>query len=193
MKDSNNKKRKLMIDTIIIVILVAIIAFVVFMLTYKRETHIYNSAIENDASALVCTSNNNDSETVFFSSDDATNIEHKIKLAYSGNKINKMSYEFTGEYASEEVAKEAKGAFNTKYNIYIGGHNMNLDVLSPIFQYVNNKVRVGLYLDNFEKMNSAIGKLFYISSAGLDSISKSSKDETKKYYEKEGFSCIIND
>lgn len=193
MKDLNSKKKKLTIDTTIIVVLVVVMVFVVFMLTYKSERHIYDSVIENDTSALVCTSNNNDSETMFFSSEDATSIEHKIKLVYNDNKIDKMSYELTGEYVSESVAREAKGDFNTKYNIYIGDHDMNLNVLSPIFQYVDNKVRVGLYLDSFEKMNSAIGKLFYISSASLDSVSKSSENETKEYYEKKGFSCIIND
>lgn len=193
MKDLNSKKKKLTIDTTIIMVLVVVMVFVVFMLTYKSERHIYDSVIENDTSALVCTSNNNDSETMFFSSEDATSIEHKIKLVYNDNKIDKMSYELTGEYVSESVAREAKGDFNTKYNIYIGDHDMNLNVLSPIFQYVDNKVRVGLYLDSFEKMNSAIGKLFYISSASLDSVSKSSENETKEYYEKKGFSCIIND
>lgn len=193
MKDLNSKKKKLTIDTTIIVVLVVVMVFVVFMLTYKSERHIYDSVIENDTSALVCTSNNNDSETMFFSSEDATSIEHKIKLVYNDNKIDKMSYELTGEYVSESVAREAKGDFNTKYNIYIGDYDMNLNVLSPIFQYVDNKVRVGLYLDSFEKMNSVIGKLFYISSASLDSVSKSSENETKEYYEKKGFSCIIND
>ena len=193
MKESNSKKRKLIIDAVIMTLITGVIALVIFALTYKRETHIYDMVVEDDTSALVCTSNSNDSETMFFSDNDATNVEHKIKLAYNNNRISKMSYEFTGEYLSSEVAEEAKGAFNTKYNIYIGDHNMNLNILSPIFQHVDNKAKVELYLDDYRKMNSAIGKLFYIGSASLDSMSKNSKEETKKYYEKKGFSCIIND
>ena len=42
-------------------------------------------------------------------------------------------------------------------------------------------------------MNSVIGKLFYINSASLDAVAKNSIQETKKHYEKKGFSCIIND
>lgn len=189
----NDDRKKLVIEAIAVAVMVGIIALVIFALTYKREEFIYEADSGGDASALVCTSNNNDSEVAFFSSDDVSSVEHKIKLIYRSGIINKLSYEFLGKYDSEEAAKEAKGVFNTKYNIYIGDHGMELDVLSPVFQYIGNKAKVELYLDSYKKMNSAIGKLFYISSASLDSVAKNSKEETKKYYEKKGFSCIISD
>ena len=193
MKKTNNKKKKLMIDTAIMVVLAGIITLVVFALSYKKETHIYESINEGDTLALVCTSHDNDSEKHFFTDDYASNVEHRLKLVYRDGVVGKLSYEYTGEYNSEEAAREAKGNFNTKYNIYIGDHNLELNVLSPVFQHSNNKVKVELYLDDYRNLNSVIGKLFYISSASLDSVIKNSKEETKKYYEKKGFSCIIND
>lgn len=193
MKEMNNNKRKQRIDAVKIVFLVCIIALVIYALTYKRETHIYETSDNSNTSALVCTSNSNDSEVMFFNSDNVSNAEHKVKLVYINDTINKISYEFTGEYDSEWVAKEAKGSFNTKYNIYMGNHNLELNTLSPVFQYVGNKAKVELYLDDYKNMNPTIGELFFISSTSLDSIAKESKEETKNYYEKKGFSCIIKD
>lgn len=194
MKETNNRrKRRLIMDAAIIAIIVGVIALVIFLLTYKKETHIYESTDDGETSSLVCTSDNNDKEFAFFSSEEVDRVEHKVKLVYKNGKVSKLSYEFTGLYDSEEAAKQAKGEFNTEYNIYIGGHDMKLEVLKPVFQYVDNTANVRLYLDDYKDMNSVIGKLFYISSASMDAVAKNPIAETKKYYEKKGFSCIIGD
>lgn len=190
-KDDNRKK--LVIEAIVVAVVFGFIALVIFALTYKREEYIYEPNDDGGVSALVCTSSNNDGEVAFFSSDNASSVEHKIKLIYKGEVINKLSYEFLGKYDSEEAARDAKGVFNTKYNVYLGEHGIEYDTLSPVFQHIGNKTKVELILDSYKNMNSVIGKFFYISSASLDSVAKNSKKETKKYYEKKGFSCIISD
>lgn len=194
MKGPNEQKtKKLITDVIVVSAIVGIIALIIFVLTYRRETHIYETHDNGEASALVCTTNSNDDETDFFSSDSATGVEHRLKLAYNDGKVEKISYEFDGKYDSEEQAKEDKGKFNTDFNLYMGGHGVKYEVLAPVFQFTDNKASVRLYLDDYKNMNSVIARLFYIGSSSIDTIGKNSAEETKKYYEKKGFSCIISE
>ena len=194
MKESEkSKKKKIITDAVIVAAIVAIIATIIFLLTYKKETRITESYDDGDTSALVCTSQKNDSEDIFFYSETATSVRHTIKLVYSDNKISKMSYEYDGEYNSEEEAKKDSGHLHTIYNLYLGDRGVNHEILSPVFQFTGNKALIRLYLDDYGKMNTPIGKVFYIGSGLVDTIGKNSPKETKKIYENKGFSCIIND
>ncbi len=193
MKESEkNKRKKIIIDAVIIAVIAAIIALIIFLLTYRRETRIIESYDDGDTLALVCTSQKNDSEDTFFYSETAKSVKHTVKLVYGDNKIAKMSYEYDGEYNSEEEAKKDSGHLHTIYNLYLGDRGINHEILSPVFQFTGNKALIRLYLDDYGKMNAPIGKVFYIGSGVIDTIGKNSPKETKKIYENKGFSCIIN-
>ena len=190
-ESKENKKKRVALGMIIVAALIGIVALVIFLLTHKTETYIHEVTTDEKISALVCVSNNNDSG--FFISEEATSITHKVKLVYKNNEINKLSYELVGVYGSEDSAEQAKGGFNTDYNIYLGNNNIKYETLSPVFRYAENKAGVELYLDDYKKMNSVIAKLFFIDDSSVNSIAKNSIEMTKKYYEKKSFSCTIND
>lgn len=194
MKESEKRKKKRIItDAVIVAAITAIISIIILLLTYKKETRIIESYDDGDTSALVCTSQKNDSEDTFFYSETAMSVKHTIKLVYGDNKIEKMSYEYDGKYNGEEEAKKDSGHLHTIYNLYLGDHNVNHEILSPVFQYTGNRALIRLYLDDYGKMNVPIGKVFYIGSGVIDTIGKNSPKEAKKIYENKGFSCIIND
>lgn len=193
MKESDKEKRKKLItEAVVVAIIVAIIAIVVILLTYRRETHIIEKTDDGDTSALVCTSQNND-DLAFFKSDTAVDVEHVVKSVYSDGKINKMSYEYIGDYESKGVAEHDDAVLHARYNIYMGEHDKKSESLTPVFQVVNDKLTIKLYLESYSDMNSVIGKLFYIGSGLEGTIGKNSINDTKKYYEKRGFSCIISE
>lgn len=194
MKEKDDKKKKkLIIYAIMIALIIGFVALIIILLTFEKETHTYKKYEYDDMSALVCVLQSNDADNDFFSSDGASDVKHTIKLVYSNNLIQKMSYEYNGFYDSEENARKDSGELHAKYNIYMGDHGVNHDILAPVFQNNNNKALIRLYLDDYGKMNSTIAKLFYIGNGMIDTISKNSLDETKKLYENRDFSCIISD
>ena len=194
MKEPEKKKNKrLVIDAVVMITIVVCIALVIILLTHQTETHTTEEYDDGDAAALVCTSDSNDGEKDFFKSETANRVEHMVKLVYDNGKVEKMSYEFMGDYNSNEEAKDENGKMHTSYNIYLGENGVDHEMLTPVFQYYDNKSIIKLYLDDYRKMNYALGRIFYIGNGMKDVVAKNSIKETKKVYENKGFSCIIND
>ena len=192
MKESDKKEQKsLMTDAIVITVIVAIIAIVIFLLTYKKETHTTNELHEDEMSTLVCTSHDN--EAAFFKSDTAKDVENTIKYVYNDGDLNKISYEYTGEYGSKAAAEHDDAVLHARYNTYMGEHKEKSESLTPVFQVVDNKLTIKLYLDSYKNINSVIGKLFYVGNGLEGIINKNSIEETKNYFEKKDFSCIISE
>ena len=190
-ESKKNRNKKAATSMIVVAVLIGILAVVVYLLTHKTETYIHETTADEETPTLICASGDNDYD--FFVSEEATNITHTIKLVYKDGKISKLSYEFVGAYDTEESAKQAKGRFNTDYNIYLGKYDVKYETLSPVFWYTEDRAGVKLYLDDYKRMNSVIATFFYIDDASVSSIAKNSIDITKKYYEKKNFSCTISD
>lgn len=188
---SRKTKKTLIIYAFSLAIIAGTAALVFFLLTNKRETHTYVNRNNGETSGLKCTIDKNDN--AFFASDLATELKHTIKIMYNDNNIDKVSYEYDGVYNSAEEAKKDSGMMHTNYNLYMGDHGVDHEILAPVFQYDEKKARIRLYLDDYRKMNSVIGKVFYIGSGIQDTIAKGSIEEAKKIFENKGFSCIISD
>ena len=191
-QEDDRKKKKLIIDAVIVAAIVGIIALAIMLLTYKRETRITDTYANVDKAALSCYSDNN-TESGFFYSDAVSKVRHEIKIVYNDGSIDKVSYAYSGEYDSSDAAEHDDAVLHARYNIYMGEHDMNSGSLNPVFISSGNKLTISLYLDGYKKMNSVLGKLFYIGSASMETIGKNSVEETKKHYENKGFSCEIQD
>lgn len=191
-KDNRKKSKKMIIIYAITTALIAgAIALVIFVLTNKKEVHTYVNRNDGKTMSLVCNIRNNDN--AFFASETSIEMDHAIKFVYRDGVVDKISYEFDGVYDTADKAKEEVGAMHTNYNIYMGDHGVDHEILTPIFQYEGEKARIRLYLDDYRKMNSVIGKVFYIGSGIQDTVAKGSAEDTKKIFENKGFSCIISD
>ncbi|MDO4747254.1 MAG: hypothetical protein Q4A70_02865 [Candidatus Saccharibacteria bacterium] len=186
-----NKKKKQIIYAVIIALIAGLIALIIFLLTYKKETHIYENYDDANLSSLACSITSTPESSFFENS--AKSIKHEVKIVFTNDVIDKMSYEFRGEYESWSDADADEGVLHAKYNNYMGEHGLEHSMLTPIFQNVDGELKISLYLDSYKDMNSTIAKLFYIGEGSMNVIAKNSITETKKYYEKKGFSCIIND
>ena len=185
-KENKKKSKKLLIIYAITTALIAgAIALVIFVLTNKKEVHTYVNRSDGKTMSLVCNIQNNDN--AFFTSETSIEMDHAIKF------VDKISYEFDGVYDTADKEKEEFGAMHTNYNIYMGDHGVDHEILTPVFQYEGEKARIRLYLDDYRKMNSVIGKVFYIGSGIQDTVAKGSAEDTKKIFENKGFSCIISD
>lgn len=192
MSDSDKKKRKkLIIYAVVMALIAGLVGLVIFLLTYRKETHINESYDRADLSSLTCVTKTNP-ESSFFENH-AKSVEHEIKVIFSNEIIDKMSYEFNGQYDSWGDADSDEGVLHAKYNNYMGERRLSNEMLKPVFQNVEGKLKIRLYLDSYKNMNSGIAKLFYITEGSMNVIAKNSIAETKKYYEKKGFSCIIGD
>ena len=185
MREENNRKN--IIYAIVFAVIVGIVALVVFLSNYKIETHTYEPNQGVDTSSLVCASSDN--EAAFFNSETAYSVEHKIKIIYSNGVIDKIAYEYEGVYDSTETAEHDNAVLHARYNTYLGQSGIDGESLTPVFQTIDNKMRINLYLDSYRKMNSAYGKLFYIENSNMSTIAKESLDRAKKIYENKGFVC----
>ena len=185
------KKRKLIVFAVIVALIAGLIALIVFLLTYEKETHIIETYDSGEISSLTC-STTETSESAFFQNN-AKSAKHELRMVYNNSVISKMSYEFRGVYDSQDAARSDDGSLHAKYNNYMGEHGILNSVLTPIFQSLDGELKISLYLGEYDKMNSAFAPLFYIGNGLIDTIGKNSVQETKKYYENKGFSCIIGD
>ena len=192
MKESDAKKNNVTIYAVIMAVIVGLVLLVIFLLNYQKETRISETYKDADLSSLAC-STTTSSELTFFENT-ADNAKHELKMVFSDGVIDKISYEFRGEYGSWETADQDEGVLHARYNNYMGEHGLENTMLTPVFQNVDGKLKIGLYLDNYKKnMSPAIAKLFYIEDGSMNVVAKSSITEMKEYYENKGFSCIMGE
>lgn len=190
-KEKNGHKKPIA-EAVVIITIVVFIVLIILLLTHKKEAHIIDEHKDDDVVALVCTLDENIDST-FFNSETATSVKHVVKATYNNGSIDKMSYEYKGDYESKDAAEHDDAVLHANYNYYMGERGEKSESLTPVFQVVDNKLTIKLYLDRYKDINSTTGRLFYIGSGLEDIIGRNSVEDTEKYFERKSFSCIIDE
>ena len=183
-----SKNNKILTLVLIGVGLIALAIFIAILVN-GSETRTSEPQESNSISAVHCTAGG--IEDAFFYSDKVNTIENEIKVTYNNDKIDKMYYSYNGTYRSSDVVHEDEVRLHAKYNTYMGENGQKIEDLNPAYDEMNNKLHIGFYTDNFDKINEATSVFFFINKDDISKVKKYSIEEMKKYYESKGFSCEI--
>lgn len=174
------------IALITFVILVVLLFILIFMLLNRSaETKISSDYPESKQVYLVCTRGAND-EAVFYTND-ASRVKHEVKIIFDSNVIKTLFYEYEGSFSSNERADEAVLAMHIKYDLDMQDNKVPKQ---PVAKFWNSgsKGRVDLHAD-VVAINATSAKYFFINDDMLGNIHKIGRDEMKKYYEEQKFTC----
>ena len=154
-----------------------------------KETRISESVVYPDTNALVCESDAK--EEAFFYDTETRTAFNKIKVLFTDDRPSQLFYSYTGKYDSEKIADSREASFHSKYNKYLSEKNISQSKLLTTFAHVNNEVRIDIY-GEIDKITRDIGVFFFAPEDGFKSFTNYDSGEMKKFYEENGFSCIIS-
>ena len=195
------EKKRLIIDIVIIVVIAVVTALVVWILTSGKTTNTVTTFEKDATGSVVCTikgatSSNVDTDTdadkikPFFTDKRIRDYTETVKIILTNNKMDKISYSYDGVADDDKTAERVAAQFLADQNEYLGKYGVALNIFSPSFNNVGNKVEVRLF-GKAGDINTYTGKLFYISSSEYYDARNFSADLLKKMYENKGFSCEL--
>ncbi len=180
-------RRQLIVDIIIIILIAAFVIFLIVILSGRKETVTTTTTEKDKNSTLVCKTSK-DLESGIFDYLSPNSHSHEIKIMLLNNKINKISYAYTGTYATDGAARNAHAFLHADYNEYMGKFSQKASDFSPNFNDAGTEVMISLF-GQVENINSYTGKLFFLDSSEYNKAKTFSSDMLKKLYENKGFSC----
>lgn len=185
------KVKKKDIGLIVFAIVGAVVVFLVVWLVYNMLTpKVTNTSTEQrqtEYAAVKCTAAV--PENAFFRAQGVGAQTHTIKLIFQDNKVDKISYEYEGDYGNEQAADKATTNMHIDYNEFMGP---DAESLSPAFAAVGTKAKINL-LAKREKLNGKNAKIFYLNTDEVADIANYEPEKVEKIYEARGFSCKIDE
>ena len=132
---------------------------------------------------------NNTFDEAFFILDGASQVEHTIKVLFTGDRASKLFYSYEGKLRSDEDAERGATMMNIKYDKYLGEHNYpSSKKVEEEFRYDKSTVRIEVYT-SVEGINSDTATFFFLENDKLDELMKMNADQLGKYYSEKGFKC----
>lgn len=169
------------------VCLLAAVAAILCLLFSSKETKISDNDGNSSISVLDCKVSDPTVES-FFESKDAINNEHEIKITYRGDEVDKISYTYVADFASEKDADEANATLHAKYNKYMAQYSLEPAKLGPTFTVVNSSFKVNLFADT-SKINFAVAGLFFLDTGDIELLEGGKIEDLRKVYFQKGFNC----
>lgn len=167
-------------------IIIVVVVLVTWFLNNGHEVRKGDGGTVEKQEALVCAAG--EVEGMFFSNGAVSEVKNEIKILFSGSKMNKIFYSYTGEYQSEETAKKVNDIMHADYNTYMGRSGAYQESLLPTFAYIGSMERIDLS-SGIGELNTVTARLFFLDGEEIDNIKEYSISEWKEFYEDKGFSC----
>ena len=180
-------RRQIVVDVIAVLLIAAFVIFLIIILNGRKETVTTTNTNKDKNSVIVCKSSSDLKNDVFNYFEPETHI-HEIKIMLINNKMDKISYNYSGTYKSDNEAKSAHAFLHANYNEYLGKYSQKTSDFSPNFNDSGVEATISLF-GTAEKVNSYTGKLFFLDSSEYYKAKSLSSDLLKKLYENKGFSC----
>ncbi len=188
-QDTENNKT-VFVKIVFFAVIVGVTALIVWLLSYKKESHITNKIPQSNYSVLECKSS--EPKEPFFSSDDASSRSYDIKVLFTDGALKELSYRYDGVFESESAAKNAEARMHADYNKYMDANRFRAESLNPSFSIIDSNLVVSLYAD-VTLFNRVVGRLFFISDEEFDKVQGYSEADYKKMYTSLGFICEIHE
>lgn len=172
-------------------ILILFVVFVIVILSYDKKTDVSTSTSSSETKTLVC--NTGPVEKAFFTIDDASQVQHEVKIMFVDDKISKLFYTYDGKLRDGDAAEGAATDMHIKYDRYLSQRKLESSGnLQTTFSHPGTEVRIDIYTGP-EGINGDTASFFFFDNEELDSMMKQNSDGLKKYYTENGFSCVLHD
>ena len=180
-----SKKRWILVSAALFIICIAILLCSLLM---GDKTYYSSNHTEERSMYLVCSVQT--FEEPFFPEYYSITSEHQIKIIFNNEKPNKISYTYSGTYASSELAKQVASDFRAKYNIFLNKLGVDIASFDPIFNTIDNKTTVNLFA-NGSNLNPATAPLFLLKPDEAMNFHNYSSNEIMDVYKTKGMACIL--
>ena len=180
-------RRQLIVDIIIVILIAAFVIALIMILNGGKETITTTTSEKDKNSTIVCKSSAHVENEVFKYGEPAS-FTHEIKVMLLNNKMDKLSYTYTGNYGSTTAAETAHAVLHASYNEYMGKFKQTPGYFSPNFSDAGAEASFNLF-GEVNNINSYTGKIFFLDSSEYNKAKSLSSSMLKKLYENKGFSC----
>lgn len=186
---SKHKKRFGVVEFTALILIIAIVVILLLTLTGNSASYTSDVIKENSISILDCKSENPNEK--FFSHNAESAVIHEIKITFDDNTIDKLTYTYTGRYATNSEAKDALSWMQGDYNKYMGTTSVYQEDLTPTFSAIGTEAIINLYF-NANTFNSETARFVFLDDGEYTAAINMSAKNIEKIYREKGFSCEFN-
>ena len=191
MSEKKGRFKKELGFIIVCFVLILFVVFVIVILSYDKRTEVATTITSSETDTLLC--NSGPIEDAFFSTGDASQVKHDIKIMFVEDKIAKLFYMYDGKFRDEEIAEKVSTSMHIDYDKYLSERKLESSRnLQSTFNHPGTEVRVDIYTGP-EGINGDTASFFFLNKDDLDNLMKKDSESLKKYYTEKGFSCKILD
>lgn len=188
-QDEAEKNSKMSRIILVGVIAVAIIIALFFLLR-GNETRTSGGGENEKLGILDCVSTQ--PTNPFFSYDGTISPKHEVKVTFNGEKVDKISYNFYGNYRDNATAEHASAVLHADYNKYMGARGIYQEIFYPTFIASDSSLKINLYAEKRD-IQSATSMFFFLSGEEVNNLDNYKKDDLTEIYESKGFSCTFHE
>lgn len=185
MNNGEINKKSLYIVLTTFFFIAGIIILLIFLL-HGNETLFSEQSSNVQMSALYC--NASEPEHPFFTVDTAVETLHEIKVIFRAEQTYRISYNYYGTFTNRVNAEKAAALLHGDYNIYMGQHSMNAEMLFPTFINSDLRVKINLYGEK-SQVNSTTGILFFLNADESSKFNEYDIESLNSIYKNKGFEC----
>lgn len=168
-------------------VVVGLIALLITLLNYKSEKNTSVDFSTSEKGVLVCDAG--PLEGSFFSVENASQVQHQVKVSFTDDQVTKFFYMYSGKLKDEDAAERGSTDMNIKYDKYLGVHKSKVaDELSATFNHPETSVRIDIFT-GAKGIDPTTATFFFLDSEKLNELMKKDGDGLKKYYEEKNFDC----
>ena len=176
---------------IVIILGLIIFAFLIWVFANKNETYTSRDNNSNTHLSFIQCSAKVKTDHLF-SSYASSNSNYRLKMIFKNNKIDDISFEYTDTYNSEKEAENALAAMHGSYNIYMRNQSLDPEKYNPVFIQTENQVKVSIYVEN-KRIVTPLAPIISLAPETIKTIDQYSPQDLKRIYERDGFTCGINE
>lgn len=189
-KKNNGSKARFAIAALILIVL-GLILLILYLL-FGKTSYTTSSSQNTSAQSLYCSTKSKSVPDAFFDLTDAMSPEQKIKVVFSADKIDSISYDATIKYGDQEIAKKKEAELGVRYGLYMQENGREMSDFSPNFSTVGDEVRINLFAKS-SQLNPTLARVFLINLDDGVTLSNLNLDTLYNSYSKKDFRCEKNE
>ncbi len=187
---SKKKKQSIWGSVALFVVCLSVAALVLFglwSLFKTKETKIIETGGNTRTNALVCDAKN--PQDAFFVLEGARDVDHEIKVTYTSEYGEEISYTYDADFGSPEAVKDAEARVHADYNIFMGKNGSDF---SDQFMTMGDELKISIYA-KIENLGTETSRVFFVLPEEYASLDGYKVTDLAKFYQKKGFSCEFDD